>query len=145
MKPTSKKIGKAHQEGRGQHGPDGAIAAEFQQQPVRQRAAAAGVLEEPADHGAQADHYGDESERVAESELDGLEDFLRSHSGCQSQGHAGDEQSQERVQPHRQNQEQEEGDRCQSERDQIGTVCGHESALYCRKVGMRRDARSRMG
>ncbi len=91
----------AHQEGRCQHGPDSAIAPELHQQPVRQSAAPAGVFEKASDHRAQPHHHGDESQRVAESKLDGFENFLRPHSGGQPQRHAGDEQGEERVQLHR--------------------------------------------
>ncbi len=71
----------SHQERGGQHGPHRAVAAEFQEQPVGERAPTAGMLEEPPDHRHQTDHYGDEPQSVAESGLHGLEHFLRSHAG----------------------------------------------------------------
>ena len=89
MKPTSKKIGQADQKGRGQHGPRGVFDAELFEQPVGEGAAAAGVFQEAADHGAQAEHHGDESEGVAEARLDGFQHFVRRHAGGQAHRHRG--------------------------------------------------------
>ena len=69
------------------------------------------MLQEAADHGAQSDHHGDESQGVAESELDGLEHLVGRHAGGQAQGHGGDQQRQKRVQLDYQNQNQKKGDR----------------------------------
>ena len=57
----------ADQKRRDQDGPHGAFGAEFFEQPVRQHAPAAGVLQETADHGAQPDHHGNEAQGVAKS------------------------------------------------------------------------------
>ena len=61
--------GESDQEGGHGDGPDRALAAEFEEEPVGKRASAAGVFEKPADHGAERDDDGDESERVAEAGL----------------------------------------------------------------------------
>ena len=111
MKPTSKKDRQPHQERGRQHRPDRALAAEFTEQPIRQRAPAARVFEEAADHRAQTDYHGDESERIAEAGLNRFQRLLRSHPRCQSQRHAGQEQRQKGVQPHREDQKQEQSDR----------------------------------
>ena len=80
------------------------------EQPVGQRAAAARVFEEAADHGAQPDHHGDESQGVAEAGLDGLQHLIGRHAGRKPQRHAGDQQRQEGVQLHHQNEDEEKND-----------------------------------
>ena len=95
----------AHQKGGDQHGPRGALFSEAVQQPIGQRACAAGVLQEAPDHGAQPDYHGDETQRVPEAALNGLENLVGRHAGGEAHGHAGEQQRQERVQLDGQNEE----------------------------------------
>src|SRR5207253_4588705 len=55
---------------------------------------------------------------------------LRAHACGKSEEHGGQEQRQECVQPHGQDQEQQQSDGTYGKGNQVRTVCGHESALY---------------
>ena len=105
MKPTSKKIGRPTRNAATSMAHAACSHAELFEQPVGQRAPAAGVFQEAADHGAQPDHDRDESEGVAEARLDGFQYLVRRHAGGQAHGHGGNQQREKGVQLHGQDQE----------------------------------------
>lgn len=115
----------AHQERGDQDGPCGAVRAELQEQPIGQRASAAGVFEEAADHGAESHHHRDKAECAAESGFDGFQNFVGRHSGGEPECHAGDDERQKGVQFGHQDQEQQGGDGGGGEDDEDSPVGGH--------------------
>ena len=118
-----------YQEGGHQHGPRGALGAEPLQQPIRQRAAAARILQVAADHGAQPDHHGDEAQGVAEARLNGFQHLVGRHSGGEAQRHAGEQQRQEGMQFDHQDQKKQHRDGGQGQNDEERAIGGHEAPI----------------
>src|SRR5690606_7572375 len=99
------------------HGEGGALLAEQAEQPARQDLGAAADLEDGAQHGAQADDDRDVAEDAAHAALDGghrvgaldrAEEFGDRESGRQADGYGDAEQGDEGLQPHLDDQEEEQ-------------------------------------
>ena len=105
--------------------PRRAVLSKFLHQPVGQDLRSAGMFEEASDHRAQSHHHYNEAERIAETGLDGLENFFRGHVRGEAERHARQKQRQEGMQFDGEDQDQKKDDRNCRKENKIITVDGH--------------------